>query len=103
MVVGGGLGGLMNFGVGSNSGGVSFAYMAGPGNNQPKEQEVDVPKCFDYFSELYNSKRFFLKEGVNYEKGMMRRVKKRDILEEEEWRKENIRSIKIWSGGEMYV
>ncbi len=59
----GGLGGLMNFGVGSTSGGVSFAYMAGQGNNQPKEQETDVPKCFDYFSELYNSKRFFRKEG----------------------------------------
>jgi len=49
-----GLGGLMNLGIGSTSGGVSFAFMGGPGNNQPKENELDVPKCFDYFTELYN-------------------------------------------------
>ena len=48
--------GLMNFGLGQASGGIAFHF---PGNsNAGNQTNLEVPPCFDYFQELYQSRKF---------------------------------------------
>lgn len=49
--------GLMSFGVGAGAGGVAFASL-GASNTEAKKSEDDIPKSFDNFQELYNSKSY---------------------------------------------